>query len=63
MQTSDRSIFSYTNLDYFSNGTLRTFINIANNPNLADYSIRTLSNQFLVVNNNSNYYFNTINKI
>ena len=51
------------NLDYFSNVTLRTFINIANNPNLADYSIRTLSNQFLVVNNNSNYYFNTTNKI
>ena len=47
----------------YSNVTLKTFINIKNNCNLAQYSLKTTTNEFMVVSGGSNRYFNTTNKI
>ena len=47
----------------YSNLILKTFINIKNNSNLAQYSLKTINNQFMVLSGGSNHYFNTTNKI
>jgi len=61
IETSNKT--SNFDVNVYSNITLKTFINIKNNNNLAQYSIRTTSNQFMVNNSGSNFYFNTTNKI
>lgn len=47
----------------YCNLSLKTFINIKNNCNLAQYSLKSTTNQFMVTSGGSNHYFNTTNKI
>jgi hypothetical protein len=53
---------NYNNLNYY-NINLQSFINVKNNPNLANYLIKTITNSFLSVNNNTSNYLNISNKI
>jgi hypothetical protein len=54
--------YSNFNNNRYSNLTLRTILNVKNNRS-ADYSIKTINSQFIIASNNSNYHYNTTNKI
>ncbi len=53
---------NYLNSNFY-NLNLQTFLNVKNNNNFANYSIKTLSNNFEVINNSSNHMLSTVNKI
>jgi len=56
------NFYSNFSSNFYSNLTLRTILNIKNNLS-ADYNIKIINNQYLISSNNSNFYFNTTNKI